>query len=91
MVRPEVTIKLMRRQLWGTRAMERRVNRCCADNPTCSLQDECFKQYVKFVDEVDVMSIKRNTLKVTKKLQRKLQKKVPLLSPLNNPPSHPLE
>jgi len=50
MVKPKATLKLMDEGFWGAKAMERRVIKCCADNPDCPFQESCYQQYVKFVD-----------------------------------------
>lgn len=50
MFKPEATLKLMRERFWGAKAMERRVIRCCADNPDCMFKDECKAEYDAFVN-----------------------------------------
>jgi len=58
MFKPEATIRLLRKRLWGAKAMERRVIQCCADNPECLFQEECSSLYGKFVDFTDMPSEK---------------------------------
>lgn len=53
MFKPEVTLRLMRERFWGAKAMERRVIRCCADNPDCSIKVECVAEYDAFVNSKD--------------------------------------
>ena len=53
MFTPEATLKLMKERFWGARAMERRVIRCCADNPDCPIKAECKREYDAFVDSKD--------------------------------------
>ena len=53
MFTPEATLKLMKERFWGARAMERRVIRCCADNPACPIKAECALEYDAFVDSKD--------------------------------------
>ena len=50
MITPEATLKLINEGFWGAKAMERRVIKCCTDNPDCPFQESCYQQYVKFVD-----------------------------------------
>lgn len=38
MIKPEATLRLVKERFWGAKAMERRVIRCCADNPECLCQ-----------------------------------------------------
>jgi hypothetical protein len=38
---------------WGAKAMERRVLQCCADNPDCPFHEQCYQQYVEFVDRTE--------------------------------------
>jgi hypothetical protein len=54
MLTPEVTIKLIEERFWGAKAMERRVIRCCSDNPNCLFQAQCCQQYDWFLDARDV-------------------------------------
>lgn len=56
MVKPEATLGLLRshhKRAWGARAMERRVIRCCEDNPECPYQVECNALYDTFVNVTD--------------------------------------
>lgn len=53
MYKPEVTIKLMRERFWGPKAIERRIKRCCADNPDCPIQTECLVEYDAYVTNTD--------------------------------------
>jgi len=53
MYNPEATLKLMKERFWGASAMERRIKRCCSDNPDCPIQAECTKEYDSFVDSKD--------------------------------------
>lgn len=53
MTTPEATLKLMNEGFWGAKAMERRVIKCCADHPTCPLGEQCYRDYVKFVDTTE--------------------------------------
>ena len=53
MFKPEATLRLMRERFWGAKAMERRVLRCCADNPDCPIEAECVKEYDDFVKSTD--------------------------------------
>ena len=53
MIQPEATIRLLRKRVWGANAMQRRVIRCCADNPECLYQDECITLYDTFVNMTD--------------------------------------
>jgi len=53
MFKPEATLKLMRERFWGARAMERRVIRCCADNPDCPIKAECLLEYDAFMESKD--------------------------------------
>ena len=50
MLNPEITLNLIRQRRYGAKAMERRVKACCADNPECPYQNECAREYDKFVD-----------------------------------------
>jgi hypothetical protein len=61
MYTPEVTLRIIR---WSTRrqpscwtynakAVERRIKRCCTDNPECTKGEECYGLYVKFVNVTD--------------------------------------
>jgi len=50
MFTPEITLKLLHQRRYGARAMERRVKKCCAENPGCPYQNECAKLYDAFVD-----------------------------------------
>jgi len=53
MFTPEITLGLIRQRQYGTKAMERRVKRCCAENPGCPHQAECRALYDHFVDTTD--------------------------------------
>jgi len=53
MFKPEATLRLLKERFWGAKAMERRVIRCCADNPDCSCKDECQALYDAFVNATD--------------------------------------
>jgi len=53
MFKPEATLRLLRGRFWGARAMERRVKRCCADNPDCPIEAECAAEYDAFVNVTD--------------------------------------
>jgi hypothetical protein len=65
MVKPEATLRLLKRKTWGAKAMEHRVIRCCADNPeclyrgeydnlgNCLIKGECKKLYDAFVDTIE--------------------------------------
>lgn len=53
MLTPEVTLNLIRQRRYGARAMERRVKKCCVENPGCLYQDECARLYDKFVDTTE--------------------------------------
>jgi len=58
---PEITLRIIwwsksgRPSVWtyGVKAVERRIKRCCADNPDCKKADECYYQYVKFVNTTE--------------------------------------
>jgi len=50
MFKPEATLRLLKERFWGAKAMERRVKRCCADNPECPYKDECQVLYDTFVN-----------------------------------------
>lgn len=53
MVKPEVTLGLLRsyyKRAWGAKAMERRVLRCCDQNPDCIYENECSALYDSFVN-----------------------------------------
>jgi hypothetical protein len=54
MLKPNATLKLMREGFWGARSMERRVIKCCAENPDCPLKEECTTRYDIFVNATDV-------------------------------------
>jgi len=45
MFNPEATLRLLKGRFWGAKAMERRVKRCCDDNPECPFPDECMALY----------------------------------------------
>jgi hypothetical protein len=53
MTTPEATLKLMNEGFWGAKAMERRVIKCCADHPACPFAEQCYQDYVKFVDTTE--------------------------------------
>ena len=61
MYSPEVTLRIIthstRKQpsfwTYGVKAVERRVKRCCADNPDCKMAVECDRLYTKFVNATD--------------------------------------
>ena len=61
MFNPEVTLRIIRhsrssepsRWHWGVKAVERRIDRCCDDNPDCERAIECFDEYVQFVNGTD--------------------------------------
>ena len=56
MYNPEATIRILRRPDhlgYGSRGMERRIKRCCSDNPECELAFECVRLYTKFVNTTD--------------------------------------
>ena len=38
---------------YGSRGMERRLRRCCDDNPDCPFVIECDRLYTKFVNTTD--------------------------------------
>ena len=50
MAETEATLKLLRKRTWGAKAMERRIKRCCADNPECQFEAKCNALYDTFVD-----------------------------------------
>lgn len=50
MMNPGATLKLINEGFWGAKAMERRVLRCCGVNPDCPFQEQCYRQYAKFID-----------------------------------------
>lgn len=56
MLTPEATLKLMEEGYWGAKAMERRVIKCCADNPGCPFKERCLREYDKLVDRSEVPS-----------------------------------
>jgi hypothetical protein len=53
MFKPEATLRLLKERFWGAKAMERRMKRCCADNPDCPIQAECLAEYDTFVNVTD--------------------------------------
>ena len=62
MYHPEATLRLLRKSLdylsergiyYGPHGMERRILRCCAENPTCPFKDECYRLYVQFVNRTN--------------------------------------
>ena len=53
MFKPEATLRLLKERFWGAKAMERRVIRCCADNPGCPCKDQCKAEYNAFVNATD--------------------------------------
>lgn len=58
MFKPEATLRLLKGRLWGAKAMEHRVKRCCSDNPDYPYQDECAALYDNFVNVTDNQMIK---------------------------------
>jgi hypothetical protein len=58
---PEVTLRIIRHSTskepscwtYGPKAVERRVIRCCDDNPECRFAVECDRLYTKFVNVTD--------------------------------------
>jgi len=38
---------------YGPKAMKRRIDRCCVDNPECKMNEECYYLYVKFVNATE--------------------------------------
>jgi len=61
MYNPEVTLRIIRRSTrkhpspwtYGAKGVERRIKRCCADNPECEMGDKCYQLYDKFVNVTD--------------------------------------
>ena len=53
MFKPEATLRLLKEKVWGAKAMERRLIRCCADNPGCPYIDQCKAEYDAFVNATD--------------------------------------
>jgi len=59
MYKPEVTIGIItksssfarqKRIYYGPRGIERRVKRCCSDNPVCPFPSRCDQEHTKFVN-----------------------------------------
>ena len=62
MYNPEATIRILSKSLlcirqggiyYGAIGMERRIKRCCSDNPECKLGDKCDELHTKFVNVTD--------------------------------------
>ena len=61
MYNPEVTLRIIRWSTrkqpscwtYGVKAVERRIKRCCGDNPDCKMSDECYSLYAKLVNVTD--------------------------------------
>ena len=53
MYKPEATLELIKERGYGAKAMERRIKRCCADNPDCAHKAECVLLYDRFIDSTD--------------------------------------
>jgi hypothetical protein len=53
MLTPEVTLNLIRQRRYGARAMERRVKKCCAENPGCPYKNKCLTLYDAFEEARD--------------------------------------
>ncbi len=59
----EATLRILQKSLnhiargkvyYGPQGMERRVFRCCDDNPDCTSQERCCELYSKFVNATNV-------------------------------------
>jgi len=50
MYEPQARLRILRQKTYGVKAMERRLIKCCADNPQCLVQDECKTLYDSFLD-----------------------------------------
>lgn len=59
MITPEITVKLIESNLWGLKAMERRVLKCCAANPNCPIGERCNASYDRFQDRRDAHNANR--------------------------------
>ena len=52
-MRPDITLKLLKKRQYGSKAMERRVRKCCIANPDCIHEAECIALYDQFVDSTE--------------------------------------
>jgi len=50
---PEITLTIIRERRYGPHKMERRVKRCCADNPGCPYKIVCNADYDAVLDALD--------------------------------------
>jgi len=52
MYKPAATIRILKERFYGPAAVERRVYRCCADNPDCPIGQECRAEYDAYINSL---------------------------------------